>query len=137
MRNKDAKGSMLTSAIVIVLTLLFIYAVIKLSGVEARADGLVLKGLYGRTVPYTSMTSAELYDADLPASMVRVNGVSLGFLELGHYRLKDMGSVLLFILKRQKPYLLLRTSTETILLGLGAEKNRELLERIRAGGGPR
>ncbi|MHB9005038.1 MAG: PH domain-containing protein, partial [Coriobacteriia bacterium] len=69
---------------------------------------------------------------DLPLAMVKVNGIGLGFIEIGFYRIKDLGSVRLFVLSRQKPYLLLRTSDDTILIGAGAEKNKKLLEQIQS-----
>jgi hypothetical protein len=132
MRNQDEKGNILTSMIVVALTIVVLFIVVNMSGVEAGNDALLLKGLYGKTIPYSSITSAELYETDLPM-VIRLNGIGLGFIEIGHYRLRDLGTARLFILKRQKPYLLLRSGGETILIGVGAEKNQALLERIQAG----
>jgi len=132
MREKGAKGNILTSISIVVFTIAVLFVLVSMAGVEAKTDAIVLKGLYGKTIPYTSILSAEFYNTDLPLAMVKVNGIGLGFIELGSYRIKDLGSARLFVLRRQKPYLLLRTSDDTILIGAGAEKNRELLERIQS-----
>jgi|GEM_PF-837378 len=137
MREKGAKGNILTSISIVVFTIAVLFVLVSMAGVKAKTDAIVLKGLYGKTIPYTSILSAELYNTDLPLAMVKVNGIGLGFIELGFielgfYRIKDLGSARLFVLRRQKPYLLLRTSDDTILIGAGAEKNRELLERIQS-----
>ena len=131
MRNRNSKGNIAVAVVSLAAVALALLAIISFSGAETTADALVLKGLYGKKIPYSLITSSELYEADLPALMVRVNGIGLGFIEIGLYRLKDIGSARLYVLKRQKPYLLLRTADETILVGLGAEKNRELLENVK------
>ncbi len=135
MRNRYSKGNIIATVVSLAAVAMALLAIVNSSGAETTADALILKGLYGKKIPYSLITSSELYEADLPALMVKVNGIGLGFIEMGRYRLKDIGSARLYILKRQKPYLLLRTADETILVGLGAEKNRELLENIRKIGG--
>ena len=132
MRDKGAKGNILTSLIIAAFAIAILFVLVSMAGVEASADAIMLKGLYGKTIPYASILSAELYDVDLPLAMVKVNGIGLGFIELGFYRIKDLGAARLFILRRQRPYLLLRTSDDTILIGVGAEKNKKLFERIRS-----
>ncbi len=131
MRNRYSKGNIIATIVSLAAVAMALLAIVNSSGAETTADALILKGLYGKKIPYSLITSSELYEADLPALMTRVNGIGLGFIEMGRYRLKDIGSARLYILKRQKPYLLLRTADETILVGLGAGKNRELLESIR------
>jgi hypothetical protein len=133
MRDRNAKGNIVATVVILMITAAILLIVVNSSGVETTADSVVLKGIYGKTIPYSSITQAELYEADLPVMMVRVNGISLGFIEIGRYRLADIGAVRMFVLKRQKPYLLLHSTDETILLGLGAEKNRNLLDRIQKG----
>ncbi|MFA5851207.1 MAG: PH domain-containing protein [Spirochaetales bacterium] len=135
MRDKGAKGNILTSLIIAAFAIAILFILVNMASVDAGSDAIVLKGLYGKTIPYTSILSAELYETDLPLAMVKVNGIGLGFIEIGFYRIKDLGAARLFVLRRQKPYLLLRTSDDTILIGLGAEKNKKLFERIRGGEG--
>jgi len=136
MRDRNAKGNIVATIIILAVTLAILLFIVYSSGIETSADAIVLKGPYGRTIPYSLIKSAELYESELPAMMVRVNGIGLGFIEMGRYRLKDIGAARLYILKRQKPYLLLRTEDENILVGLGAQKNRELLENIQNEEGP-
>lgn len=132
MRNQGTNGNIIKTVIILLLTAAILLIIVNSSGVETTDDAVVLKGLYGKTIPYSSIISAALYETDLPAMMARVNGIGLGFIDIGHYRLKDIGAALLFILKRQKPYLLLRTAEETILIGMGAEKNKEILKSIQS-----
>ena len=131
MRNRDLKSNTVMTIVSLAAVALVLLAIVNFSGVETTADALILKGLYGKKIPYSLIASSELYEADLPALMTRVNGIGLGFIEIGHYRLRDIGSARLYVLKRQKPYLLLRAADETILVGLGAEKNRELFEDMK------
>lgn len=136
MRDRNAKGNIAATILSLLATALILFAIVNSSGAETTADAFILKGLYGKKIPYSLITSAELYEADLPAMMVKVNGIGLGFIEMGRYRLKDIGVARLYILKRQKPYLLLRTEDESILVGLGSQKNRDLLEYIQNREGP-
>lgn len=132
MRNQGTNGNIIKTISILLLTVAILFIIVNFSGVETTADAVVLKGMYGKTIPYSSITSVELYETDLPVMMVRVNGIGLGFIEIGHYRLKDIGAARLFILKRQKPYLLLRTAEEEILIGVGAKKNKEILKSIQS-----
>jgi len=133
MRDRNTKGNIIATVIVLVITAAVLLIVVNASDVETTSDSVVLKGIYGKKIPYSSITQAELYQTDLPVMMMRVNGISLGFIEIGHYMLADIGAARVFVLKRQKPYLLLRSTDETILVGLGAEKNKSLLELIQKG----
>jgi hypothetical protein len=88
--------------------------------------------MYGTTIPYDTIVTVQLYDKELPWAwgMTRINGISLVFMEMGYYMLKDLGRVRLAILKREAPYLLIETGKEKVLIGLGREKNQELYDRI-------
>ncbi|MCX7027878.1 MAG: hypothetical protein NT061_10470 [Spirochaetes bacterium] len=99
--------------------------------VETAQNGIVVRGLYGATIPYASIRSASLIDS-LPVGLVRVNGIGMGFMDIGHYRSAVLGKLRLAVLKREGPYLILETETEKIILGLGSQRNRELLALVES-----
>ena len=118
---------------VAVLALAAILIAVLTTGVEAGADALVVRGLYGTRVPYSSIASASLVD-DLPGGLVRINGISLGIMDLGYFRSASLGKLRLAVLKKESPYLLIEIGTEKIIVGLGSGRNREILAQVEARG---
>lgn len=65
MRDRNSKGNIFISVVILALTLAALIIIVNISDAEAGDDSLVLKGMYGKTIAYSSITSAELYEADL------------------------------------------------------------------------
>jgi len=131
MSGMEGKGRVVLDLVVGALAVAAIILVVASTKVEAGGDAIVVKGLYGVNVPYASIGSASLID-DLPPGLIRVNGIGLGFMEIGHYRSGALGKVRLAVLKKESPYLLIETKTERIIVGLGSERNRELLAQVES-----
>jgi hypothetical protein len=78
-------------------------------------SGFSLNGIYGLTIPYSDILSADTMES-LPAIRSRTNGYSSGKILKGHFKLQDQSRVLLFIKKGTPPYILIKTSGSPIYL---------------------
>ncbi len=132
MEPEKRKGRTLSTIIVAVVCIAVVVILATTIRVTSNDTGITIKGMYGTTIPYDTIVTVQLYDKELPWAwgMTRINGISLVFMEMGYYMLKDLGRVRLAILKREAPYVLIETNKEKVLIGLGREKNQELYDRI-------
>lgn len=80
-------------------------------------SGFSLNGIYGLTIPYSDILSADTMES-LPSIRSRTNGYSSGKIMKGHFKLHDHSKALLFIKKGTPPYILIKTSGSTIYLNL-------------------
>lgn len=80
-------------------------------------SGFSLNGIYGLTIPYSDILSADTMES-LPSIRSRTNGYSSGKIMKGHFKLHDHSKALLFIKKGNPPYVLIKTSGITIYLNL-------------------
>lgn len=84
-----------------------------------------ISGSYGREIPVSDMVSVDLLD-ELPPIAMRTNGSDTGNRLKGHFKLKNGEKCLLFV-KKQAPYIELRTADQ--LYYLNAD-NREETEHL-------
>ncbi len=78
-------------------------------------SGFSLNGIYGLTIPYSEILSADTMGS-LPSIRSRTNGYSSGKIMKGHFKLHDHSKALLFIKKGVPPYILIKTSGSNIYL---------------------
>jgi hypothetical protein len=72
-------------------------------------DAVRFSGNYGVTVPFADIAVCELWD-DIPRIEARTNGLGLGNILKGHFRLEGLGKCRLFIERSDKPYLYIETT---------------------------
>ena len=71
-------------------------------------DAVEFTGSYGLTVPLAEIACCELWD-DLPRIEARTNGLGLGPICKGYFRLEGLGACRLFIKHGEVPYLYMET----------------------------
>ncbi len=71
-------------------------------------QGLIIKGLYGLTIPYAELLKADTIQS-LPQISLRTNGYSLGKTKIGNFRLSDGEQVKLFVKSGFPPYILIHS----------------------------
>jgi len=103
-----------------------------INGIDAKisSTALEIKGVYGTTIKIDAITSIEKLEA-FPSFGAKLNGINLGFMRVGIFSYKELGKVRLFELKREKPYILIITPTEKIVLGFGKAKNESLYDALQ------
>ena len=71
--------------------------------IHVEGDSLEIDGAYGMTVPLQDIRQAKLIDT-LPEIEMRTNGIGLGYIQTGHFRLKDIGACRLYVNMKFSPY---------------------------------
>ena len=96
---------------------------------EISSDGIKVKGGgYHATIPVTDITSDTVL-AHWPPVALRTNGMSTNKVNMGHFRLKNGESCMMFVHEDGGPVLELRT-TDGGLYYLNCAKEEETLEMI-------
>jgi hypothetical protein len=72
-------------------------------------DTVKFSGNYGVTVPLSDIARCELW-VDIPRIEARTNGLGLGNILKGHFRLDGLGKCRLFIRHGDRPYLYIETA---------------------------
>jgi len=132
--KKDNSGTILISVILFVG--IFIPAVVIIHGsrepvLRADSKGLTIKGLYGESLMYPSITVLDSATY-LPAIKRRTNGFAAGRILKGHFMLQDGKRVKLFITKDSPPYINIQTAETNIWLNFkDPAKTRSLYDRLK------
>ena len=89
-----------------------------------------ISGMYGREIPASDIVSVDLLDAMPPIAM-RTNGSDTGNRLKGHFKLKNGEKCLLFV-KKQAPYIELRTTDALYYLNAdGKEETEHLFQQLK------
>lgn len=125
------QASKTTWAIVLILIgILAIYAFLCATvKVEIADSSIRVNGMYGTVIEYSEITSVQRID-ELPIMGTRTNGIGLGFMNVGHYSYPDIGRVVLYQMKTEKPYILVKTTDKQVIYGFGSVKNEEIYLKI-------
>jgi hypothetical protein len=75
--------------------------------VEMTGNSLVIKGLYGTTIPYSKLKRIDTVSF-LPLIAWRINGYALGNTSIGYFRTEDGKKVKLFVKHGSSPYIVIR-----------------------------
>ena len=119
----------LTVGILGVLVLIFI-GIYKTTGLQIENDMLIIKGVYGVKIQISGIEEIIKIDS-LPAGGKRKNGLGLGSIKIGHFYYYEVGDVRLYILEPDTPYLLIKSKTEKIIVGLGKNENEALYAKLK------
>lgn len=92
---------------------------------------LVISGSYGMTLPTDEIKTAELLDT-LPKITVRTNGIALGDMMIGHFRMKEIGACRLYLNTSRPPFVHIVTveGKHIFFNTRDAARTRELFGRL-------
>lgn len=95
-------------------------------------DGILkISGMYGREIPVASIKNLEIRDT-IPEILTKTNGSSIGTMCKGYFKVKDLGTAILFADTSIKPFIYLDGDFQTIILNYGdSVKTRELFDRLQ------
>ena len=91
------------SGIIIVITIFFLYSASP-TKVEFLDNSMKFTGHYGVTIQTNQIEKVELLD-NIPHIKTRTNGLGLGNILKGHFRLSELGKCRLFLRLPNPPYL--------------------------------
>jgi hypothetical protein len=124
-KTKNNPQSIILALVITAFIILSSMFLMKSITVETLEDSIKIKGLYGTEVQYKDIEEIKEIDS-MPTWGLKSNGINLGFMNIGMFAYKELGKVRLFELKKEKPYVLIVSKTDKIVLGLGKEKNEEI-----------
>jgi len=126
-----AKSLILSLSVTALVAILFL-AVVQTAKVSITEDALTVSGIYGTTLNFQDIVSATYYDKALTMSTTRVNGLSAGRIKIGIFRLPDEGRSRLIVKDISRPYVLVESAAEKVLIGLGSERNAQLMDLLQS-----
>jgi hypothetical protein len=115
--------------VVLIVVVFAVLAITTKTNILLNNDKLAIKGMYGEEIPYAQIEEIKLLD-EMPKLGPKRDSVGLGLVDAGIYQSDEYGYLRVFIGKKEKPYLLVRTRDETILIGMGKDKDEELYAGI-------
>ena len=99
--ERKGKGLLvLMLSIIVILGMIPLIAALPITGTDnnttIRNDTLLIEGLYAKEIPIASITQVD-GNATVPPIGVRTNGMSLGEINVGHFKTEEGQDVLLYL----------------------------------------
>lgn len=116
--------ALVTVFFVVILSIFFINGV----SVDINDERIKIKGIYGTEMPLDDIQEVQIIDK-IPFLGTKINGIGLGFMNIGHFSFEGIGKVRLFEIKRGSGILIVGQK-EKILLAFGEEKNKAIYEEL-------
>lgn len=98
--------SLIVLSVLTVAISVFLYGASRPTKAVISNNYITFTGLYGTTVPLVDIKKVELLDT-LPHKKIRTNGLGLGCILKGHFKLEQIGTCRLFLRLPNPPYLYL------------------------------
>ncbi len=100
--------------------------------IEVTAEQLIIKGRYDLTIAREDITEMEIRD-QLPPSIARTNGLSFRHYRKGHFQLRELGNVRLYLHVDTGPYLIVYSKgNKPVIIDRGSpEEFYELCESLK------
>lgn len=130
--SPQRKRSAILSAIILVVVAAIIAWNAFPADIALTESQLTISGAYGIEIDYTQIEKVSLLEK-VPPVDIRTNGISLGPINKGHFRLKDGRGVLMFLRSHTAPYLMIEFKTDQkpiILNQKSAEETTTLYEQL-------
>lgn len=136
----DHSSNAKAAKIVLAVTMVFViginipifYAANKSSEVEVLKDSLKITGTYGKTISKESITEIKLID-NLPEIKMRTNGIGLGKIQKGNYKLEGISRGLLFLENSDGPFIQITTKTSTVFINYKDDsKTTDLYNKLKS-----
>lgn len=102
MKNMNI-GTILGVFLIFAGVVILILAMCRPNDINVTGNSLVISGSYSMTLDLNKIHSAELTDS-LPKITLRTNGISVGEIQVGHFRMKDIGKCRLYLNLNYPPY---------------------------------
>ncbi len=105
----------LLGIILVLLILLFIIYVAQPTKLTINNGLLRISGFYGKTIDMKRIENVWLSDS-IPTILLRTNGLGLGPLKKGYFRVKGLGKCTLYLNGIYNPYLFIKTIDGEIII---------------------
>ncbi len=131
---KGAGKELIIPAVIGFVTLIFVAVLMFFSSQSTKVNileaGIEIKGMYGDVYTWESIKTVDL-TTELPTIEMRTNGSALGSNLKGHFRTKELGSVMLFVNTKKPPFIYLETDDGPIIFNLkNEEETKEIFKEI-------
>ena len=127
------RSQWLTLAIVTVVGVLVAWNALP-AGVELQSGQVTISGAYGTSFKYADVEQVQLLE-ELPEISLRTNGISLGPINKGHFKLEDGSSVLLFLRNAKPPFIQITFNSgqkPIIINSADSESTKKLFQELSA-----
>ncbi len=125
--RKSTKYVVAISVLTIAVIAAFIAYGMNPATIKIKEDKLIFTGMYGTSRTLEEITGICLIDS-LPDIGLRLNGLSIGGISKGWFKLKDGGNCLLLLSSHSKPYIMFKENTgKEIFFN---SKNSEITEAL-------
>ncbi len=104
-----------TMVLVVGINIPIFYAANKSSDVEVSKDSIKITGTYGRTITKESITEIKLID-NIPEIKIKTNGIGLGKIQKGNYKLEGINKGVLFLENNDGPFIQITTKSYTVFI---------------------
>lgn len=104
-----------TMVLVVAINIPIFYAANKSSDVEVSKDFIKITGTYGRTISKDSITEIKLID-NIPEIKMKTNGIGLGKIQKGNYKLEGINKGVLFLENNDGPFIQITTKSYTVFI---------------------
>lgn len=120
-----------TIVFVIAINIPIFYAAIKSTDVEVSKDSIKITGTYGRTITKDNITEIKFID-NIPEIKMRTNGIGLGKIQKGNYKLEGINKGVLFLEDNTGPFIQITTKTYTVFINYKDDsKTTDLYNNLR------
>jgi len=131
--SKTAIAALVVSLLVVILVFGMIFWIAQPADFILGENELRITGAYGTVIPYSDIEKLELSET-IPKLDKRTNGLSLGPIQKGHFRTKEMGDALLFVRSSSGPVILIQRKEQKVVMINFAEpeKTKRLYQQLKA-----
>jgi len=117
-------------AAVLILVIALMFFSSQQTNVTFIDDGIQIHGIYGDIYAWDSIKAVKLME-ELPVIELRTNGSALGPNLKGYFRVKELGTVKLFVNTEKPPFIYLETDDGVTVLNLSNEdETKEIYEKM-------
>ncbi|MEG1796942.1 MAG: DUF3784 domain-containing protein [Clostridium sp.] len=118
-RSSNSKTGKIILIVVMIIILLINVPLFsmtyKTTNVEFTKDSLRIIGTYGRTIPKENINEIKLVD-NIPEIKMRTNGIGLGKIQKGNFKLDGINKGVLFLENDNGPYIQISTNIYTVFI---------------------
>ena len=114
-QRKKANVHIIVVAVFMVAICIMLWSWSRPVRIAVTEDEIEISGSYGVTVARSSIRSVQLLDS-LPEIEVRTNGIGMGNIQKGHFRIEGFGSCRLYVDLKYPPFVLLGLDTGEIII---------------------
>ena len=122
-------SKLILTVVLLIVIGIFVTVLVKGINIDVTEERIKIKGIYGREIKIEDIVEVQVLDK-IPFMGVRLNGIGLGFINVGVYTNQDIGKVIVFKTATSENNILIVGKEEKVLLGLGQSKNEELYNKI-------